>query len=68
MDVIRTVNDKIEHFLGHSPHPAIVALPLGAWAVSNVSDVLGLVSEDEMYDDAARLSMAVGLVGARVRS
>ena len=30
--------DKTEELLGHSPHPAIVALPIGAWSVSNVSD------------------------------
>jgi len=56
--------DQTEEFLGHSPHPAIIALPIGAWAVSNVCDVLGLLTGRESYDDAARLSMAIGLVGA----
>jgi uncharacterized membrane protein len=56
--------DRTEEFLGHSPHPAIVALPIGAWAVSNVCDVLGLLTGGKQYDDAARLSMAIGLVGA----
>jgi len=56
--------DKTEDLLGHSPHPAIVALPIGAWAVSNTCDTLGLLTGDERYDDVARVSMAVGLTGA----
>jgi uncharacterized membrane protein len=64
MDPITQAIDKAEEFLGHSPHPAIVALPLGAWAVSNVCDGLGLLTGDERYDDAARVSLAIGLVGA----
>lgn len=64
MDPITTAIDRTEELLGHSPHPAIVALPLGAFAVSNVCDVLGGVTGEERFDDAARLSMGVGLVGA----
>ena len=64
MDPISAVVDKTEELLGHSPHPAIVALPLGAWAFSNFCDGMGLVTGEQKYDDAARLSMAVGLVGA----
>ncbi len=64
MDPITKAIDKTEEFLGHSPHPAIVALPLGAWAVSNVCDGLSVLTGDERYDDAARVSMAIGLVGA----
>src|SRR4051812_24122709 len=58
--------DKTEDLLGHSPHPAIVTVPIGAWAVSNVCDTLGMITGDERYDAAARVSMAVGLVGASV--
>jgi len=64
MDPITTAIDKTEELLGHSPHPAIVTLPLGAFVVSNVCDGLGLVTGDDRYDDAARWSMAIGLVGA----
>ncbi len=64
MDPITKAIDKTEEFLGHSPHPAIVALPLGAFVVSNVCDGLGLLTGHERYDDAARVSMAIGLVGA----
>ncbi len=63
-DPITLAIDRTEELLGHSPHPAIVAVPLGAFAVSNVCDILGLVSGDDRFDDTARLSMAIGLVGA----
>jgi len=56
--------DRVEELLGHSPHPAIVAVPIGAWTVSNVCDGLAMVTGDERYDDAARVSMAIGLIGA----
>ncbi len=64
MDPISFVIDKTEELLGHSPHPAIVAVPLGAWTVSNVCDGLAMATGDSAYDDAARISMAVGLIGA----
>jgi uncharacterized membrane protein len=64
MEAVMKLVDKTEKILGHTPHPAIVALPIGAWAVSNVSDVMGLFTGDESYDDAARISMGIGLVGA----
>src|SRR5262249_30297484 len=64
MDPITATIDKTEELLGHSPHPAIVALPLGAWSVSVVCDGLGLVSGNKTYDEAARISMAIGLAGA----
>ncbi|MCA1684879.1 MAG: DUF2231 domain-containing protein, partial [Planctomycetia bacterium] len=55
--------DKVEELLGHSPHPAIVTVPIGAWAVSNIADSLAILTGDDRYDDIARVSMAVGLVG-----
>jgi uncharacterized membrane protein len=64
LDPITGLIDKTEELLGHSPHPAIVPLPIGAWAVSNISDGLALLTGDERYDDVARVSMTVGLVGA----
>jgi uncharacterized membrane protein len=67
MDPLKPVTDLIdatEGLLGHSPHPAIVSLPIGAWGVSNVCDTLGLLTDNRRFDDAARLSMAIGLVGA----
>lgn len=71
MDLVRSVVepvepaiDKVEELIGHSPHPAIVALPLGSWVASNVCDVLGMMTGSRRYDDAARLTMGIGLVGA----
>ncbi|WP_165229218.1 DUF2231 domain-containing protein [Aquisphaera insulae] len=64
MDSITGPIDKIEELIGHSPHPAIVAVPLGAWTVSNVADVLYMVTGNDALDATAEVSMAVGLVGA----
>lgn len=64
MDPITLAVDKVEELLGHSPHPAIVTVPLGAWTVSNVCDGLALATGDDRYDDAASISMAIGLIGA----
>jgi len=67
MDPIAPVTgliDKAEELIGHSPHTAIVSLPIGALAVSNVSDGLAVLTGDRRFDAAARVSMAVGLVGA----
>lgn len=64
MEPLMHLMDKGEELIGHSLHPAIVALPLGAWAVSNVCDAMALLTGEPSYDDSARVSMAVGLVGA----
>jgi len=64
VDPITGLIDKTEELLGHSPHPAIVALPIGAWVVSNVCDGLALATGDRRFDDAARVSMGTGQVGA----
>lgn len=64
MDPITALIDKTEEIIGHSPHPAIVTVPIGAWTVSNVADALAFVTGNERFDDVARVSMAVGLVGA----
>ena len=64
MTVLFKLLDQIEETLGHSPHPAIVAVPLGGWTVSAICDALGLATGRPAYDDAARLSMGIGLVGA----
>jgi uncharacterized membrane protein len=64
VDPITGLIDKTEELLGHSPHPAIVALSIGAWVVSEVCDGMALATGDCRYDAAARVSMGVGLVGA----
>jgi len=64
MQSIMHLIDAAEEKIGHSLHPAIVAVPLGAWAVSAVSDLLGAATRQTRFDDSARISMAVGLAGA----
>ena len=64
MDPITGTIDKLEAVLGHSPHPAIVALPVGAWTVSNICDGLYLLTGNDAYDNTAQVSMAIGLMGA----
>lgn len=61
--VVKIIDD-IEERLGHTPHPAIVAVPIGAWVASTIADGLAITTKKSAYDDAARISMAVGLVGA----
>ncbi|GHC99982.1 Rieske 2Fe-2S domain-containing protein [Zhihengliuella salsuginis] len=43
--------------LGHPLHPALVAVPIGAWGTAAVLDVCG-------YDDAADAAVATGILGA----
>ncbi len=64
MDPITRSIDAIEETIGHSPHPTIVTVPIGAFVASNVSDGLYMMTGNEAYDDAAHVSMAVGLIGA----
>lgn len=64
MDPITGLIDKTEELLGHSPHPAIVTFPIGAWAASNVCDGLAMITGDERFDDAARITMGIGRVAA----
>ena len=64
MNPISFVIDKIEELIGHSPHPAVVAVPIGAYTVSNLCDGMAILTGDDSFDDAARISMGIGLVGA----
>ena len=64
MDPITRSIDAIEETIGHSPHPAIVPVPVGAFVASSISDGLYMMTGNEAYDDAAHVTMAVGLIGA----
>ena len=64
MGFLTKLIDKVEEFIGHSPHPAIVAVPIGAWITATVADGLAIGTKNPKYDEAARISVAVGLVGA----
>lgn len=64
MNTIMQAMDAIEDRLGHSPHPAMTDLPVGAWTVSSISDVMAIATGEAAYDDCARISMGIGLCGA----
>ncbi len=53
-------------FLGHPLHPAITDVPIGAWMIAVIFDIIWLVSPVS-YDWAARgalVAVLIGLVGA----
>ena len=60
---VTEVIDKTEELLGHSPIRRSSRCR-SHWAVSNICDGLALATGDDRYDDAARLSMGIGLIGA----
>lgn len=64
MEPVLKLIDKTEQVLGHSPHPAIVWLPLGSWVVSNICDVFGAITQRRNYDQTAHTCMGIGLLGA----
>lgn len=64
MGLFTSAIDALEQLLGHSPHPAVVGLPIGAFAVSNICDSLSLATGERGYDEAARISLGIGLAGA----
>jgi uncharacterized membrane protein len=66
MNIVTKAIDQTEQLLGHSPHPAIVMLPLGAFVVSNIADGLAMATGDCRYDGTAEVSMAIGLASSVV--
>ncbi len=48
----------------HPIHPMLVALPIGLWIFSLVSDVLHAIGWGRVWNDVAFYTMAGGLVGA----
>jgi nitrite reductase/ring-hydroxylating ferredoxin subunit/uncharacterized membrane protein len=53
-------------FLGHPLHPAITDIPIGAWMIAAIFDIIWLVSPVN-YDWAARgalVAVLIGLIGA----
>jgi len=51
-------------WLGHPLHPVFTDLPIGAWTTGLVLDAVAAVREDDAFERAADVAMAVGLVGA----
>jgi nitrite reductase/ring-hydroxylating ferredoxin subunit/uncharacterized membrane protein len=51
-------------WFGHPLHPALVAVPIGAWTTALVLDALAMITDDEGVSSAADLAVGVGLIGA----
>jgi uncharacterized membrane protein len=49
---------------GHPLHPAMVAIPIGAFTVTLVADVLAYTTGGPQWGDVARYALIVGVVGA----
>ncbi len=51
-------------WLGHSLHPALTDIPLGAWSGTMVLDLTWLNNEDERIGRSADVTLLLGLLGA----
>jgi nitrite reductase/ring-hydroxylating ferredoxin subunit/uncharacterized membrane protein len=51
-------------WLGHSLHPALVGIPIGAWTTAFVLDIAEETTGDRSFRRGADLAVATGLVGA----
>jgi nitrite reductase/ring-hydroxylating ferredoxin subunit/uncharacterized membrane protein len=61
----RTVKDGLNGtWLGHPLHPVLTDVPIGAWMMAQVFDGLDSVNGGDRYEDAARVCINTGLVGA----
>jgi uncharacterized membrane protein len=49
---------------GHPLHPAVVAVPIGAFTVTLVADLVRLAGHDPAWGDTARGALLVGIAGA----
>ena len=61
----RTVKDALHGvWLGHPLHPVLTDIPVGAWTMAQVFDALDASDGGNRYEDAARVCINAGLVGA----
>ena len=61
----RTLKDGLNGtWLGHPLHPALTDVPIGAWMMAQVFDTLDSVNGGNRYEEAARVCINTGLVGA----
>lgn len=51
-------------WLGHPLHPVLTDIPLGAWTVAVLFDLLHLVNGSPAWPAAANVTIAVGILGA----
>src|SRR4051794_2543582 len=50
--------------LGHPLHAALTDVPIGAWTMAQMLDVIAITSGDESLDKAADLLVGAGVVSA----
>lgn len=61
----RMIKDALHgRWLGHPLHPVLTDIPIGAWMMAQVFDALGAARKTHAYDNAARVCITTGLVGA----
>jgi nitrite reductase/ring-hydroxylating ferredoxin subunit/uncharacterized membrane protein len=51
-------------WLGHPLHVVLTDIPVGAWSVTLVCDLLDSISSDKAFASAADTSLSIGLLGA----
>jgi uncharacterized membrane protein len=51
---------------GHPLHPALVAIPIGAWFATLVGDIAYMRSADLFWYDFSYVAMSIGVIGALV--
>ena len=51
-------------WLGHPLHPVLTDIPIGAWTMAQVFDTLDGMNGGRRYEEAARVCINTGLVGA----
>lgn len=49
---------------GHPLHPAIIAVPLGAWSVSSLLDLWEAATGDKTFSPGADAALGIGLLGS----
>jgi len=49
---------------GHPLHPALVSIPVGAWTVTQILDVMSAYTDEQWAASGADASLMIGLVGA----
>jgi nitrite reductase/ring-hydroxylating ferredoxin subunit/uncharacterized membrane protein len=61
----RTLKDGLNGtWLGHPLHPVLTDIPIGAWMMAQIFDTLDSVDGGSRFEDAARVCINTGLVGA----
>ncbi|MGI9059459.1 MAG: Rieske 2Fe-2S domain-containing protein [Ktedonobacteraceae bacterium] len=51
-------------WLGHSVHPMLTDIPLGAWTGTTLLDIAALAGENKDIENSADLTLVLGLLGA----